>query len=146
MSDKFSFESILVPYNATSGAKRGLKAAIDFAEKVNGQITLITCIEPESVFSFFKKNKNRRIEQEKKIIETELKKIESQIKNLEKPLKFVVLQYSFAPSSVINFVEKNKIDIVIIGQTKLVGTEGTYHESMANYLTRSLKCPLLIIK
>ena len=145
MSNRFNFESILVPYNATSGAKRGLEAAIELAKKVNGHITLITCIEPQSVFSFFNK-KNQIFDQEKKIIEVELKKLESHFKNLEKPIKNVVVKSRFAPSSVIDYAEKNDIDLVVIGQTKFVGTEGTYHESMANYLTRDLKRPLLIIK
>lgn len=145
MNQDFNFESILVPYNATTGAKRGLKAAIELARKVNGQITLITCIEPQSIFSFFKRVKTKKYEEEKNIIEKELKKIESKT-NLENPITHVILETSFAPSTITDYVRKNNIDLVVIGQTKFLGTEGVYHESMANYLTRSLKCPLLIIK
>ena len=146
MNNHFDFESILVPYNATTGAERGLKAAIELAKRVNGQITLMTCIEHRSTLSFFKKSRNEKFEQEKKIIEAELKKIESKIKQLEKPIKHVILKSSFIPNSIVEYVEKNKIDLVVIGQTKLIGTEGNYRESMANYLLHYLKCPLLVVK
>ena len=144
MKNDFTFESILVPYNATKGAKRGLKAGISLARKVNGQITLITCIEPQSIFSFFKRVKARKNE-EKKVIEEELTKIEARTK-LEKPISHIILETSFAPSAISDYARKNNIDLVIIGQTKFLGTEGIYHESMANYLVRSLKCPLMVIK
>ena len=88
MNDEFNFESILVPYNATSGAERGLKAAIELAKRVNAQITLLTCIESQSILSFFKKQeKKQEFEHEKKLIESELKKIESKIKELKKTHK-----------------------------------------------------------
>lgn len=146
MNDEFNFESILVPYNATPGAERGLKAAIELAKRIDGQITLLTCIENQSILSFFKKMKNEKFDQQKKIIESELKKIESKIKELKKPVKHIVMKSSFAPSTIVDYVEKNNIDLVIIGQTKLIGTEGKYHESMSNYLLNDLKCPLLIVK
>jgi nucleotide-binding universal stress UspA family protein len=146
LNNDFGFESILVPYNATAGAERGLRAAVEFAKKVNGQITLITCIENQSILSFFKKDKNQSFEQEKKIIESELKKIESKIKELKLPIKHVILKSSFAPNTIIEYVEKNQIDMVVIGQTKLMKTEGKYHQSMATYLLQSITCPLLIVK
>ena len=145
MNNSFNFESILVPYNATSGAKRGLKAAVELARRVNGQITLITCIEPQSIFSFFKKDKAKKFEEEKQVIEKELEKIESSIK-IKNPITHIILETSFAPSAITDYVRENNIDLVVIGQTKFLGTEGRYHESMANYLVKSLKCPLLIIK
>ena len=145
MKNEFNFESILVPYNATPGAERGLQAAIELAKRIDGQITLLTCIENQSILSFFKKNKNEKFDQQK-IIESELKKVESKIKELKKPVKHVVIKSSFAPSTIADYVEKNNIDAVVIGQTKLIGTEGKYHESMANYLLNYLKCPLLVVK
>ena len=84
MGDNFNFNSILVPYNATSGAKRGLKAAMDLAEKIDGQITLITCIESSSLASFFRKNKKDEFEKEKAIIQEELENIEYDTKKLKK--------------------------------------------------------------
>ncbi|MDH3341001.1 MAG: universal stress protein [Nitrosopumilus sp.] len=147
MSNEFNFESILVPYNATPGAERGLQAAIELAKKLNGQITLLTCIESQSILAFFiKQEKKQEFEHEKKLIESELKKIESKIKELKKPIKHVVLKSSFAPSTIVEYVEKNNIDTVVIGQTKMIGTEGKYHESMANYLLNDLVCPLLVVK
>ncbi len=147
MSEEFDFESILVPYNATAGAKRGLKAAIELAKKVNGQVTLLTCVENQSILSFFRREaKKQKFEQEKKIVENELKKISSEIKELNKPIKQVILKSSFAPNTISEYVEKNHIGLVVIGQTKLIATEGKYHESMANYLVRDLKCPLLVVK
>ena len=69
MNNNFDFESILVPYNATTGAERGLKAALKLAKRINGQITLMTCIENRPTLSFFKKDRNEKFEQEKKISE-----------------------------------------------------------------------------
>jgi len=145
MSDEFNFKSILVPYNATPGAQQGLIAAIEVAKGFNGQITLLTCIESQSLF-FRKQDKKQEFEYEKRMIELELKKIESKIKELKKPIKQIVLNTSFAPSTIKEYVEKNNIDAVVIGQTKLIGTEGKYHESMVNYLLKDLKCPILVVK
>lgn len=146
MENNFKFESILVPYNATEGGKQGLKSAIELAKKLDGQITLITCIENQSVLSFFRKNKDESFEEEKKIIEKELQKIESDVKGLNKSIKHVILKSSFPPNSIVEYVEKNKVDMVIIGQTKIKHVEKKYHQSMANYLLQGLTCPLLIVK
>lgn len=146
MGDGFSFNSILVPYNATSGAKRGLKAAMDLAEKIDGQVTLITCIESSSLASFFRKNKKDEFEKEKEIIQQELENIEYDTKKLKKPLKHVILKSSFAPNTIVEYAEENKINLVVIGQTKILPTEEKYHERMAHYLLRGLTCPVLIIK
>lgn len=146
MDNEFDFKSILVPYNATPGAKRGLKAAIKLAQQIDGQITLLTCIENQPFLSFFKKDsKKEKFEQEKKIIANELKKLSSNTE-INKPIKQVILKSSFAPNTIIEYTENNPVDIVVIGQTKLLTTEGKYHESMANYLLKDLKCPLLVIK
>ncbi|MDH5418003.1 MAG: universal stress protein, partial [Nitrosopumilus sp.] len=67
MNDSFRFNSILVPYNSTSGAKRGLGAAIDLAEKIDGEVTLITCIETTSLETLFNKNKKDEFENKKKV-------------------------------------------------------------------------------
>ncbi|QLH07098.1 universal stress protein [Nitrosopumilus ureiphilus] len=146
MGDNFSFDSILVPYNATSGAKRGLMAAMDLAEKIDGQITLITCIESSSLASFFRKNKKDEFEKERKIIQDELENIEYDTKKLKKPLKHVILKSSFAPDTIAEYAEENKIGLVVIGQTKILPTEEKYHERMAQYLLRGLSCPILIVK
>jgi len=146
MNQDFSFESILVPYNATTGAERGLKAAIEFAKKIDGEITLITCVENQSIMSFFKKNKNEKFKEQKKIIEKELKRIRFQNKELKKPIKQVILKSSFAPETIIEYVEEKQTDLVIIGQTKIMHAEKKYHQSMANYLLQGLSCPLLVVK
>jgi len=142
----FSFEKILVPYNATTGAERGLKASIEFAKKTGGEIILITCIEDQSVLSFFKKSKNEKFEEQKKIIEAELKRIESENKELAIPIRHVVLKSSFVPETIIDYAERKQIDLVIIGQTKIRRAERKYHQSMANYLLQGLTCPLLVVK
>lgn len=146
MENNFKFESILVPYNATEGAKQGLKSAIELTKKLDAQITLITCIENQSGLSFFRKSKDEKFEEEKKLIEEELQKIESGVKGLATPIKHVILKSSFAPDSIVEYVEKNKIDMVIIGQTKIKHVEKKYHQSMANYLLQGLTCSLLIVK
>ncbi len=146
MENNFKFESILVPYNGTEGAKQGLKSAIELAKKLDAQITLIACIENQSGLSFFRKNNDEQFEEEKKLVETELKKTESNIQGLAKPIKHDILKSSFAPESIVEYVENNNVDMVIIGQTKIKHVEQKYHQSMANYLLQGLTCPLLIVK
>lgn len=147
MDDQFNFETILVPYNATIGAERGLRAAIEIAKKIDAQIILLTCVENQSIMTFFsKQTKSEKFDQEKKIIEKELKKISSDIMELNKPIKQVILESSFAPHTIVEYAEKINAGMVVIGQTKLIVTEGKYHESMANYLLRDLKRPLFVIK
>lgn len=146
MNNNFKFESILVPYNGTEGAKQGLKSAVELAKKIDAQIILIACIENQSGLSFFRKNNDEKFEEEKKLVETELQKIESDIQGLAKPIKHDILKSSFAPDSIVEYVEKNNVDMVIIGQTKIKHVEQKYHQSMANYLLQGLTCPLLIVK
>ncbi|MCV0431215.1 universal stress protein [Nitrosopumilus sp.] len=145
MSDDFNFKSILVPYNASSGAKRGLNAAIELAKKVDAEITLITCIESSSLASFFRK-KDDKYEEEKQVIQKELEKVEYDTKKLNSPLKHVILKSSFSPNTIAEYAEENKIDLVVIGQSKILPTESKYHERMAHYLIRGLTCPILIVK
>lgn len=142
----FEYKSILVPYNATSGAKRGWYAAMDLAKKTNGQITLITCIESQSFMSFFNKNTKDDFENQKEMIQQEMEKTEYDTTKLQKPIKHVIVKSSFAPDTIVEYVEENNIDLVVIGQTRISPTEKKYHQSMANYLLQGLTCPLLIVK
>ena len=143
----FEYKSILVPYNATSGGKRGWYAAMDLAKKTNGQITLITCIESQSFMSFFnKKSKSDDFEQQKNTILKEMEKTEYDTNKLQKPIKHVIVKSSFAPETIAEYADENKIDLVVIGQTKISPTEKKYHQTMANYLLQGLTCPLLIVK
>lgn len=143
----FTYQSILVPYNGSEGAKKGLDAAVGLAKKTKGNIIIITCIENESIFSFFSKNKNQNFDREKKIIEREITKIEEKIESLGIFTRHVILKSSFAAETIIDFAEKNNVEIIILGQTKLEGINKKYHQSMTNYLLNSSsEIPLMIIR
>lgn len=146
MENFFNFENILVPYNATTGAKQGLHAAIEIAKKTNGKITLITCIETRPLLSFFKKKDKNSLKKEKEIISKELEKIEHHTKSLKNPMTQIILESSFVANDIAEYAGKNNIDLVVIGQTKMSRTDSKYHQSMANYLLQGLTCPLLVVK
>ncbi len=142
-----SFKNILVPYNGSVGAKKGLLTAIELASLTKGKITILTCIETRSILSFLRpKNYNKEYEREKELFEKEFSLIKKDIRKLNISFKFEILKSSFAANSISDYVKSNDIDTVVLGKSPLKGTEKTYHESMANYLTMRINCPMIIVK
>ncbi len=141
------FQNILVPYNGTTGAKDGLEAAIDLATKTKGKITLITCIEHQSILSFLKiQNIDKMIEKEIKSFEKEYSLLQKRIEKLNVPFKYVILKSSFSPDTIASYAKSNNIDTLVIGKTKFKGSKNLYHESMINYLSSRIDCPMVVVK
>jgi nucleotide-binding universal stress UspA family protein len=141
------FQNILVPYNGSAGAKKGFLTALDLASKTNGKITIIACIEDQSILSFLKlKNSKKDFEREKSLVEKEFSRLKEDIDKLKIPFKFIVLKSTFAADTISEYAKSNDIDTVVLGKSPLKGTAERYHESMANYLSSRIKCPLIIVK
>ena len=142
-----SFENILVPYNGSTGAKIGFTTALELASKTNGKITTISCIENQSIFTFLKPKKyEKEFDREKDIVEKELSHLKKDTDKLNIPFKYVVLKSAFAADTISEYVKSNNIDTVVLGKSQIKGTEGIYRESMANYLTTRIECPLILVK
>jgi nucleotide-binding universal stress UspA family protein len=142
-----SFQNILVPYNGSTGAKKGFLIALELASKTCGKITIITCIEDQSILSFLKlKNSKKEFEREKSLIEKEFSRLKKDTDKLKIPFKYVVLKSSFAADTISEYAKSHKIDTVVLGKSLLKGKAEQYHESMANYLSSRITCPMIIVK
>jgi nucleotide-binding universal stress UspA family protein len=141
------FQNILVPYNVSPGAKKGFLAALELASKTNGKITIITCIVDQSILSFLKlKNSKKEFEREKALVEKEFSRLKKDTDKLKIPFKYVVLKSAFAADTISEYAKTNDIDTVVLGKSPIRGTAERYHESMANYLSLRIKCPMIIVK
>lgn len=141
------FQNILVPYNGSNGAKKGFKTALELASKTKGKITLITCIENQSILPFLKlKSSKQSFKREKELAEKEFASLKKEAEKLEIPFKYVILESSFAPDTITSYTKSKNIDTVIVGKTKFFGTENIYHESMVNYLNLRIECPMVIVR
>ena len=142
-----SFKNILVPYNGSKGAKKGFKTALELASKTLGKITLITCVENQSILSFLKLKKfEREFEREKKLIEKELSHLKKDADKLKIPFKNKVIKSAFAADTISDYVKSNNIDVVVLGQSPIIGSRREYRERMANYLSNRIECALILIK
>jgi nucleotide-binding universal stress UspA family protein len=142
-----SFKNILVPYNGSTGAKKGFFVALELASKTKGKITIINCIEDQSILSFLKlKNSKKDFEREKRLVEKEFSRLKKDTCKLKIPFKYVIFKSSFAADTISEYAKSHSIDTVVLGKSPIRGTAEQYHESMANYLSSRIDCPMVIVK
>ena len=88
--NKLDFTNILVPFNRSEGGKKGFHAALEWAKKCNGKITVITCIENQPLSFFFRKSHKKSQDEQVQLIKKEILKLKKQADTQNIPFNFVI--------------------------------------------------------
>lgn len=144
------FNKIEVPLDGSEYADKALEIAIDLAKKYTSSIVLIHVIpttstlitSPEGTSSQLLMNLNSELEQSgKKILEDGEKKVQDG----GVPVT-IVLEHGNISDSIISVANKEKTDLIVIGERGLGSVARFFLGSIANKVSHHANCPVLIVK
>ncbi|AJM92777.1 universal stress protein [Nitrosopumilus piranensis] len=141
-----AFNNILVPYNGCPGSQKAFKKAISLAVLENSTITILTCMEDKSTFGLFKTKTNKKeSEKEKELILKEHSRLASFAKDHGVSLKSKLVKTNMPSQAILEFTEKNDIDLIIMGLKKLTRFEKIHFPSTIEDVSKHFRGALLIL-
>jgi nucleotide-binding universal stress UspA family protein len=144
---KNTFKNILVPYNGTDGSQKAFDKAVGLASPIHANITIFTCVEKRSTFSFFKsKTKNDEYEKERKTVETQHMKMKTFANKNKVECNSQIVQGNYASEEILSFADQHNIDLIIMSKTKFTShKERMHYQSTLENVFRNAHCPILIL-
>ena len=142
-----NFESILVPYNGTTGSEKAFKKAVSLACSISAKITIITCLEERNTFGFFKtKTSKREFEKETKAVEKQHQRLEEFAKDHGISCDSKIVKNGLPSTRILEFAKQHKMDLIITTRTKLSSRmEKQHYQSTVENMFRNSPCPILIL-
>ena len=142
-----SFGHILVPYNGSKESEKAFKKAVTLAQAIQAKITILTCLEERLSFGLFKtKTSKQEFEKERSAVEKRQLELENAAKKQNVPCDSKIVKNGLASIKILEFAQKNKVDLIIMTKTKLVShyEKQHYHSTVENVF-RNACCPVLIM-
>jgi nucleotide-binding universal stress UspA family protein len=142
-----TYQKILVPYDGSSFSDRAFKVALDFAQKYDSKITIVSCID---IFSsgWFGKSGFEQI-----LLKKLRGKIMKEIQDLEKiakkknvPTKGRIFETATIAKTLLTFAKSNKIDLIVIGSRGHSRLKELFLGSISNGVIQRAQCPVLVVK
>lgn len=138
-----SLKKILVPYDGSSHSKHALKMAISLAKKYRGNIVGLyvndlpllleySIIDPVGLRDI--SHGKRILQYAKNLVVKD--KIKFQSKIVTGP----------AAESILNYAQKNKVDIIIIGHRGMSTTKEVFLGSVSHHVLQKTKIPVLVVR
>lgn len=137
------FSKILVPIDGSDNSMRGLDRAIEIAKASNAEITGFYVFHLPLVagIKYTKQMKDDAEEKAVKAIGPAMKKAE---------LAGAAFKYKtgggHTGSQIVDFAEKNKFDMIIIGARGMGKAKEAFLGSTSNYVMHKTKVPVLVVK
>ena len=141
------FEHILVPYNGSKESEKAFKKAAIIAQAIQAKITILTCLEERLSFGLFKtKTSKQEFEKERSAVEKRQSELEKVAKEHNVFCDSKIVKNGLASIKILEFAQKNKVDLIIMTKTKLVShyEKQHYHSTVENVF-RNASCPVLIM-
>ncbi|MDH5569082.1 MAG: universal stress protein [Nitrosopumilus sp.] len=142
-----TFQHILVPYNGTSGSQKAFKKAVALAELTKSKITVLTCLEERSTFGLFKTKTNKKdFDNEYKLVTQEHVKLKKYSSQHGVSPGFKIIKSNVASHEILEFAEKNKIDLIIMGKKNFATRfEKTHYHSTIEDISKNFQGAILIL-
>jgi nucleotide-binding universal stress UspA family protein len=139
-----SVRKILVAFDGSQNSIRGLERAIQIAKPSRATVTAMYVISPLSKSSFYSVTSTQRNTARQKAIEI-LDKASGRAKIAG--VKFQVKLVNGIPASTITqFADSQKFDMIVIGARGLSKTKAAFLGSVSNHILHSAKIPVLVVK
>lgn len=140
------FEHILIPYNGCTGSQKAFKKAITLAKLTKSKITILTCLESRSMFGLFKtKTSKQEFEEEHKLVSLEHAKLGKYAKKNDISLNFRIITNNIAHDAILEFAEKQNVDLIVMGMNKRTRYEKIHFPSTMEYISKNFQGALLIL-
>ncbi|MFQ5782498.1 MAG: universal stress protein [Nitrosopumilus sp.] len=136
-------KKILVPYDGSIPSKHALKTAISLAKKYRAKISgiYVNDLPPLLEYSVLDRVGQRDISHGKRILNNAKHVVEKN--NLK--FQFKVITGSTA-KSILNYADKNKINLIVIGFRGLSSTKELFLGSTSHHVIQKSKIPVLVVK
>ena len=140
------FKNILLPYNGTKGSQKAFKKAVTLAQLTKSKLTILTCLEECSTFGLFKTKANRQnFERERKHVILEHAKLDEYAKKHRVSPSFKIIKSSIASRTILEYAEKHKTDLIVLGRKKMTRYEKIHFPSTIEDISKNFDGALLII-
>jgi nucleotide-binding universal stress UspA family protein len=142
-----TYQKILVPYDGSSFSDRAFKVALDFAQKYDSKITIVSCINIFSSGWFGKSGfEQRLLKKLRGKIMKEIQDLEKIAKKKNVPTKGRIFETATIAKTLLTFAKSNKIDLIVIGSRGHSRLKELFLGSISNGVIQRAQCPVLVVK
>ena len=142
-------KTILVPIDFSDNSKNALDYAVEFAKKMNYEITLVHAFQPtlvEAINDSIKILKHQEITGTPQDIKAQLKLWQKAVIDIDKNLDCNAIFIEGNLSDEINeIIEDNTIDLIIMGTKGATGLKSVFMGSNTAQVIETVLCPVLAI-
>jgi nucleotide-binding universal stress UspA family protein len=145
-----AIRKILVALDGSNPSLNASTYAIDFAKRYDAELIVLTIVSPIPYSQFEYANIGRMNEIEK--IETEkaeqyIDKVKQKaIENKVTVNTEVLIKYTSVVKEIVEYSEKKKVDMIIIGSRGMTGFKKLLVGSVASGVATYSHCPVLVVK
>jgi nucleotide-binding universal stress UspA family protein len=143
---------------AVDGSKPSLIAsvqAIDISKTLNAEMTAIYVVSPDIRYNYLEDTITPRLPRALKDVmmiamqtgEKHLDKVKQKAREKDVRVKTdVIIGISSVVKEIVEYAEKNKIDMIVVGSRGLSGIKKMLLGSVANGVVTYAHCPVLVVK
>ena len=137
------FNKILVPVDGSKNSMRGLDRAIEIAKESGAEITgfYVFHLPLSAGIKYTKKMKEQAQDKAAKAIGPAMKRAE----RAGASFKYKT-GGGHTGSEIVNFAEKNKYDMIVLGARGMGSAKEAFLGSTSNYVMHKTKIPVLVVK
>ncbi|MDH3793537.1 MAG: universal stress protein [Nitrosopumilus sp.] len=143
-----AFSNILVTYVKPTNKETAFDMGLSLAKSNNAKLSVVEFMQAEQPeFLFFKSKNNKKKENEQKhLVEDALKKFEEKAKQENVDLKTSFKSTETLVDSIIQYVESNKIDLLIVDHPHMSHSEETHYNDVVSAIHDEVHCNMLTLK
>lgn len=145
-----SIKKILVAVDGSKPSTYGAHKAIELAKSLGAGLTILYIVSPPTYLDLGYVNVGRMNEiesKEKKHAQRLVDKVKNKaIKNDITVKTDVLVGYISVVSTIIQYAEKNKMDLIVIGSRGMSGFKKMLLGSVASGVVTYAHCPVLVVK
>jgi nucleotide-binding universal stress UspA family protein len=143
---------------AVDGSKPSVDAsvqAIDISKRLNAEMTALYVVSPDIRYNYLEDTITPRLPRALKDVmmiamqtgEKHLDKVKQKAREKDVRVKTdVIIGISSVVKEIVEYAEKNKIDMIVIGSRGLSGIKKMLLGSVANGVVTYAHCPVLVVK
>lgn len=142
------FQNILVPFDLSSPSNKAFKVALDLAQKYEGKITLLTCVEGDAWHHKFydARADSQLLKTQTKVAKKYMEKLEETANKVGVKINLQILKSSSVAKDITTFAKSRKMDIIVMSSHGRTGIDKLILGSVANGVIQRTSVPVLLIK
>lgn len=138
----------MVPFDGSGYSQKAFDNALEISEKFGSKLIVVTVLQSKVADSTgISLERMQEIQDEENDVATDmLKNLESQANAKNVHFTMEVIRNPSPADGIVNFAEKNNVDLIVIGSHGRTGLRKIMLGSVANGVLENAKCPVLITK